>query len=307
MTPPSGFDVVGEFESNGNGKVEFVERAARVGGAFTNRVEEDIGRLGEERVADPPVGKLTREPKIVRAECCDVDRYVRWRHERADAAAFAMGQRELIDLAVVIEALARSDRSDDVDRLARRCTGLSKRTPCHPSITWGPLVPMPSTNRPPESACIESADIASIAGVRAPSCTMPVANRMVDVRATRNTSGVKASPAQNSGTHTESTPSCSACWTKSTDVRHTALRRCRSAASRGMLREVLDSVEGGPHVRFELLEPASDDAFLLFGHHGDRNAESRRRRTTCRSLTEPHTIRTARTRTTKSKTGRLRR
>ena len=50
-------------------------------------------------------------------------------------------------------------------------------------MTCGPLVPMPSTNRPPESACIESADIASIAGVRAPSCTMPVANRMVDVRA----------------------------------------------------------------------------------------------------------------------------
>ena len=74
---------------------------------------------------------------------------------------------------------------------------------------------MPRTNLPPESACIESEDIASIAGVRAPSCTIPVANLMFDVRAARNASGVRASPAQNSGTHTESTPSRSACWTKS--------------------------------------------------------------------------------------------
>ena len=97
-----------------------------------------------------------------------------------------------------------------------RRTGLSNRTPCQPSITWGPLVPMPSTNRPPESACIESEDIASMAGVRAPSWTMPVASRIVDVRAARYASGVKASPAQNSGTHTESTPSFSAWSTNST-------------------------------------------------------------------------------------------
>ena len=107
-----------------DGEVEIVERASRVGGAFTNRVEEDVGGLGEERVADPPVGQLTGEPKIVRAECCDVDRYVRRRHERADAAAFAVGQRELIDLTVVLEAFPGGDRSDDVDRLARTLHGL---------------------------------------------------------------------------------------------------------------------------------------------------------------------------------------
>ena len=66
-----------------------------------------------------------------------------------------------------------------------RWTGRSKRTPCHPSITCGPLVPMPSTNRPPDSACIDSADMASIAGVRAPSWAMPVASRIVDVCAAR--------------------------------------------------------------------------------------------------------------------------
>ena len=68
MTAPSGFDVVGELESDRDGEVEIVERASGVGGAFTNRVEEDVGGLGEERVADPPVGQLAREPKIVRAE-----------------------------------------------------------------------------------------------------------------------------------------------------------------------------------------------------------------------------------------------
>ena len=62
-----------------------------------------------------------------------------------------------------------------------RRTGRSKRTPCQPSITCGPLVPMPSTKRPPDRACSDCADIASIAGVRAPSCTMPVPSRIVDV------------------------------------------------------------------------------------------------------------------------------
>ena len=62
-----------------------------------------------------------------------------------------------------------------------RRTGWSKRTPCQPSITCGPLAPTPSTNRPSERACIDSADMASMAGVRAPSWTMPVASRIVDV------------------------------------------------------------------------------------------------------------------------------
>ena len=97
-----------------------------------------------------------------------------------------------------------------------RRTGLSNRTPCQPSITCGPLDPMPSTNRPPDSACRDIADMASIAGVRAPSCTIPVASRMVEVCPARYASGVRASAAQNSGTHTESTPSRSAWRTSST-------------------------------------------------------------------------------------------
>jgi hypothetical protein len=66
-----------------------------------------------------------------------------------------------------------------------RPIGDGNRTPCHPSITCGPLVPIPSRKRPSDSSCIDIADMASIAGVRAPSCAMPVASSMVEVRAAR--------------------------------------------------------------------------------------------------------------------------
>ena len=124
MATAGGFDVVGELEPDGDGEVEIVERATRNGGAFTYRVEEDVGGLWEERVADPPIGQLAREPKIVRAERGDVDRHVRGRHERTDAAALAVGQRELIDLPVVLEPFPGGDRADDVDRLACALHGL---------------------------------------------------------------------------------------------------------------------------------------------------------------------------------------
>ena len=75
-------------------------------------------------------------------------------------------------------------RTISIVSLVRR-TGRSNRTPCHPSMTCGPLVPIPSRNRPPESAWSDIADMASTAGVRAPSCTMPVPSRMVDVDAAR--------------------------------------------------------------------------------------------------------------------------
>ena len=96
-----------------------------------------------------------------------------------------------------------------------RRTGRSKCTPCQPSMTWGPLVPIPSTNRPPDRACSVMADMASMAGVRAPSWAIPVASRMLEVVAARKPSGVSASKAQNSGTHTESAPRRSASRTRS--------------------------------------------------------------------------------------------
>ena len=116
-------DIVGELEPDGDGEVEIVERASCRRAAFTNRVEEDVGCLREEGVADPPIGQFTREPEIVRPERSDIDRYVRRRHERTDAAAFAVGERELIDLTVVLDALPGGDRADDVDSLASALHG----------------------------------------------------------------------------------------------------------------------------------------------------------------------------------------
>src|SRR6478609_5921636 len=177
-----------------------------------------------------------------------------------------------------------------------RRTGFSKRTPCQPSITCGPLVPTPSTNLPPDSACIESEDMASIAGVRAPSWTMPVARRIVEVQAAKYARGVSASPAQNSGTQTESAPRRSASRTKSTlsgwnGVAQTPMRSVTILLpSRDRtLGEALDAVERRPHVGLELLEPASDDALLLVGHRVDRDREARRRGTHLRVLPETHT------------------
>ena len=74
-----------------------------------------------------------------------------------------------------------------------RVTGRSKRTPCQPSMTWGPLVPMPSTKRPPESSWRVMADIANMAGVRVPSCTIAVPRRIESVTCASAASGVSAS------------------------------------------------------------------------------------------------------------------
>ena len=66
-----------------------------------------------------------------------------------------------------------------------RASGASKLTPCQPSMTCGPLVPIPSRNRPPDSCCMDMADIASIAGVLAPSWAIPVPSAIRSVRAAR--------------------------------------------------------------------------------------------------------------------------
>jgi hypothetical protein len=44
--------------------------------------------------------------------------------------------------------------------------GQAQGTPCQPSITWGPDVPMPSVNRPPDTKLRPAAVIAVSAGVR---------------------------------------------------------------------------------------------------------------------------------------------
>ena len=66
-------DVVGELDADRDGEVEVGESrpAAR---RLADRVEEHVRGLGEERVADPPVGELAGEAQVRRAERGDVDR-----------------------------------------------------------------------------------------------------------------------------------------------------------------------------------------------------------------------------------------
>ena len=47
-----------------------------------------------------------------------------------------------------------------------RARGLSKRTPCQPSDTWGPDTPRPRRKRPPDRVSRVAAVIAQLAGVR---------------------------------------------------------------------------------------------------------------------------------------------
>src|SRR5207302_9443080 len=100
------------------GQVECVSSSGFRGG-LPDRREEDVRALGEERVADPAVGKLAGEPQVGRSERGDVDRYVGWRHQGPDAAALAGGKGEVVHVAVVLESLASGDPSNDLDRLAR--------------------------------------------------------------------------------------------------------------------------------------------------------------------------------------------
>ena len=65
--------------------------------------------------------------------------------------------------------------------------------PCQPSITCGPDTPMPRWKRPCDSDCRLSADVASSAGLRDPSCTTNVPNPMVEVCAARWARPVSAS------------------------------------------------------------------------------------------------------------------
>jgi hypothetical protein len=91
-----------------------------------------------------------------------------------------------------------------------RVTGRSKRMPCQPSITCGPLTPRPSRKRPPDMLARLSEVMVRSAGVRVPACMIPEPSRMREVRAAMNASGVAASSPHDSCDHTQSTPSRSA-------------------------------------------------------------------------------------------------
>src|SRR5215470_8134805 len=95
-----------------------------------------------------------------------------------------------------------------------RCTGWSNGTPCQPSTTCGPLTPRPRMNRPPVSERMVAAVIAIIAGVRAPTCMIPVPSPMRLVRPATNARGVTASKPHASAVQTECTPNRSASTAK---------------------------------------------------------------------------------------------
>ena len=179
-------DVVGELDGDGHHEVEVGDRPASLGGAGAKRLEEGLGVLGHEGVAEPTVGQLTGQLEVARTERGDVDRDVGRAAAANASAALAVGQRDLVAGAVVGQAVAPSDPpARSRSSLCVAPTGAEKRTPCQPSITCGPLVPMPSRKRPPDSACMDIAVIARLAGVRAPSWAMPVARPIVVVRAAR--------------------------------------------------------------------------------------------------------------------------
>ena len=74
-----------------------------------------------------------------------------------------------------------------------RPSGAVKRTPCQPSLTWGPETPRPSRKRPPDSVSRVAAVIAVIAGVRAGICMTAAPRPIRSVLAPTQDSTVGAS------------------------------------------------------------------------------------------------------------------
>ena len=74
MTATGLVHVVGELDAHGDGEIELTEVASRSGRAVAHRTEEDLGVLGEERVADPSVGELAGQTQVRRTEAGDVHR-----------------------------------------------------------------------------------------------------------------------------------------------------------------------------------------------------------------------------------------
>ena len=95
------------------------------GGTRGERVAPDVpGLLGGEQEGEPPVGVLRGALDVPTAECRHEDRHrgalgpVHQLQRLAEAGALSVGQREVEDRAVVLEAFAAQRRPDDVDDLA---------------------------------------------------------------------------------------------------------------------------------------------------------------------------------------------
>ena len=83
-------------------------------------------------------------------------------------------------------------------------SGFENGRPYHPSTTWGPLTPIPSRKRPPDSPSSVIACIAIVAGLRADICAIPVQRWIRSVAAATAARGENASELQDSPVHTES-------------------------------------------------------------------------------------------------------
>ena len=118
VTPSRFVDVVGEFDADGDGEVEIGDVPPGSGRPGADGIEEHVGRLREEGVADPAVRQLAGETQIGRSERGDVDRQVGRRQQRADAPALTSGQGKGVHLALVGEPLSRADHAEDLDGLA---------------------------------------------------------------------------------------------------------------------------------------------------------------------------------------------
>jgi len=92
-----------------------------------------------------------------------------------------------------------------------RASGLSKRTPCQPSLTCGPETPSPSRNRPPDRVSRVAAVIAQFAGVRPGIWKMAEPMSIVGHWAATQASTVAASEPYASATHATAKPRVSAC------------------------------------------------------------------------------------------------
>ncbi len=96
-----------------------------------------------------------------------------------------------------------------------RASCLANRSPCQPSATCGPDVPIPSSIRPPDSWSSVAAVIAVIAGERPGIWKIAEPIRICFVWAASQASTVAASEPYASAAHTEWNPAASASWTSS--------------------------------------------------------------------------------------------
>ena len=132
---------------------------------------------GEKRIGQPAVGDLGRERGVARPDRGEVDGDALLHRARSSASAPCPARRGA--------AARASGRGTRAARAAAPCAPprrsrasaascRPKRWPCHPSATCGPLEPMPSSIRPPDSWSSVAAVIAVIAGERPGICMIAV-------------------------------------------------------------------------------------------------------------------------------------